>query len=368
MNKKVKVLIFSLSENIGGVEILLRNLYPHFDKENMEFHFVTTYKHPVYKEELEQAGAYIHKLPSQNLPFGYYCALKKLIKKYNFDVIHVNKNSSADITPFVLGHKYNIPVIIAHSHNTKSSVGKIADIVHMINRKKMDRYMTHAFASSEEAAEWMFSKKYCQTHSVPILKNGIDISQFTYNEFKRDEIRKRLSLSGKFVVGHIGQFIQRKNHQFLIDIFKEIHKIKPNSVLLLVGSREEMATIQQKAQKEGLFDSVMFMGSQNNINEYYQAMDAFVLPSFAENLPVVGIEAQAAGLPVFVSNTVDAELEITNNIKWLSLEQPAEIWANIIVNTCDCLVREDKSEELKNAGYDISITAEVLEKIYKSAK
>ena len=129
-----------------------------------------------------------------------------------------------------------------------------------------------------------------------------------------------------------------------------------------------MADIRRKVENSGLLDSVMFMGSQKNINEYYQAMDAFVLPSFAENIPVVGIEAQASGLPVFVSNTVDNELEITDNVKWLSLEQPAEIWANMIVNTCECFTRVDQTEKLKEAGYDICNTAEVLEEIYKSAK
>ena len=366
MKKPIKVLQLSLSENIGGVETLLRNLYKQFDHDDIQFDFVTTYNSPVYKDELESGGAKIYKLPSQKRFISYRHALKKLIKENNYHIIHINKNSSADITPFIVGHELKIPVVIAHAHNTKSSVGILADTVHLFNRKRMDKYMTKAFASSEAAAEWMFSKEYCKNHDIPILKNGICISDFSYNPEKRDEIRRRLSLGDKFVIGHVGKFSKRKNHGFLIDIFAEYHKKNPNSALMLVGTGPLMADIQNKVHELGLYDSVIFMGSQENINEYYQAMDAFVLPSLAEEMPVVALEAQAAGLPVFVSDTVDHELEITDSVKWLSLEQPASIWADIILNVCDCFERKSQDEAIKQAGYDIADTAAALSEVYHS--
>ncbi len=368
MSKPIKVLQFSLSDNIGGIETLLRNLYKQFDHNEIQFDFVTTYDCPVYKQEFLDSGAKVYKLPSQKNFIAYYYALKKLIKENDYHIIHVNKNSSADITPFVIGHHLRVPMVIAHAHNTKSTAGVLADIVSFFNRGKMDRYMTTAFASSEPAAEWMFGKNYCRNHEVPILKNGIDISDFSFNPDKRSEIEKRLSLSGKFVVGHVGKFSRRKNHDFLLDVFKIIHERQPNSVLMLVGTGPLMADVRQKAQKLGILDSVMFMGAQNNINEYYQAMDAFVLPSFAEDLPVAAIEAQASGLPLFVSDTIDSELEITDSIKWLSLSQPAEIWADMILNTCECFNRTNQDDALRAAGYDIKETAEKLKEIYLSVE
>ena len=367
MSKPVRVLQFSLSESIGGIETLLRNLHKQFDPSEIQFDFVTTYDSPVYGQEFLESGSKIYKLPSQKNFIAYYFALKKLIKENNYHIIHVNKNSCADITPFVIGHKLKVPMVIAHAHNTKSTVGKLADIVSFFNRGRMDKYLTASFASSEAAAEWMFGKKYCSTHEVPILKNGIDISDFSYDPEKRDDIEKRLSLSRKFVVGHVGKFSRRKNHDFMLDIFKIIHERQPNSVLMLVGTGPLMAEIQQKAQRLGLRDAVMFMGAQNNINEYYAAMDAFLLPSLAEDLPVAAIEAQASGLPLFVSDTIDSELEITDNVKWLSLQQPAEIWADMILNTCDCFQRTNQDAALRAAGYDISETAEKLKALYLSA-
>lgn len=368
MGKPIKVLLFSLSENIGGIETLLRNLNKQFDHSEFEFDFVTTYASPVYKEEFLSSGSRIFKLPSQKRVISYYFALKKIIKQNHYDVIHVNKNSCADITPFLVGHRLHVPVIIAHAHNTKSSVGRAADILHYFNRPRVDRLMTHAFASSQAAAEWMFGKKYCKTHAVPILKNGIQLESLRFDETKREEIRQRLSLGGKFVLGHVGRFSPRKNHDFLLEIFKTIHEKNPKSVLMLIGTGPLMAQIQRKIHVLGLSDAVMFMGAQKNINEYYAAMDAFILPSLADDLPVAAIEAQASGLPVFVSDTIDGEVEITDTVKWLSLQQPAEIWADMVLNTCDCFERKDQSEALRCAGYDIGQTAGRIAEVYKTAE
>lgn len=368
MGKPIKVLQFSLSESITGIETFLRNLYKEYDHNEIQFDFVTTYSSPVYSEEFIAGGAKIYRVPSAKRILGYYLSLRKIIKNNHYDIIHINKNSGADIVPFMVCKGLGVPVVIAHAHNTKSTVGVFADLLSCFNRNFIAKRSTVALASSVEAARWMFGDKYCERHYVPIVKNGINLEDFTFSEERREEIRRRLSLTNKFVIGHVGKFNARKNHDFLIDIFKEIHILRPESVLMLVGTGPLMAQIQQKVHTLGLSDSVIFMGSQKNINTYYQAMDAFVMPSMIEDLPVAGIEAQAAGLPLFLSDTIDREIEITNNVKWLSLQQSAPIWADMIVNTCACFERKPQDEELRNAGYDISKIADTIAGIYKSSK
>lgn len=365
MNKPIKVLQFSISENIGGIETFLRNLYKAYNHNEIQFDFVTTYNTPVYENEFVAGGAQVFRIPSPKRFVSYFFAIRKIIKENNYKIIHVNKNSGADIIPFIVAKMLKVPVIIAHAHNTKSTVGKFADFISCINRYRVTKYITNAFASSKEAAEWMFGKKYCQTHEVPIFKNGINISDYSYSEQRRTEIRKRLSLGDKFVVGHVGKFSLRKNHDFLIDIFHEIHKRNNNAVLMLIGTGSLMSAISQKVHKLGIQDAVIFMGAQNNINEYYEAMDAFVMPSVLEDLPVAAIEAQSTGLPVFLSDTIDPNTEVTNSVKWLSLEQAPEIWADVIINTSSCFERIPQDEALRKAGYDIEEIANFLINIYK---
>lgn len=368
MDKPIRVLQFSLSENIGGIETFLRNLYKEFDHDEIQFDFITTYNCPVYKNELIAGGARIFKVPSAKNLLGNYLAIKKIISENNYSVVHINKNSGADLIPFLACKKLGVPVVIAHAHNTKSTVGKLADIFSCINRSRMDKYATHFLASSEEAANWMFGKNFCKENPVPILKNAICLSDFTYHPDKRNEVRHRLAVLDKFVVGHVGKFSGRKNHEFLLEIFKEIHIKKPDSVLLLAGTGPLVAHVQQKAQALGIGDAVLFMGAQNNVNEYYAAMDAFVMPSLLEDLPVAAIEAQAAGLPLFLSDTIDRDAEVTNNVKWLSLEQPPSIWADMILNTCEVMERKPQDEAIKNAGYDMAETANKLKNVYLQTK
>ncbi len=368
MNKPIKVLQFSLSENIGGIETFLRNLYKQFDHNEVQFDFVTTYNSPVYESEFLQGGSRIFRVPSQSRFFEYRRALKKILVENKYDAVHINKNSGADLVPFIAAHKAGVPVIIGHAHNTKSTVGAFADFISCVNRSRMDKYLNHAFAASQAAAEWMFGESYCLKNKVPVLRNGIDISDFSYSEERREEIRKRLSLSGKLVIGHVGKFSRRKNHDFILEIFNEIHKKRPDSVLLLVGTGTLMARIQQHAATLGILDAVMFMGAQNNINDYYQAMDAFLMPSILEDLPVAAIEAQSSGLPVFVSDTIDHHLEVTDTVKWLSLQQPPEIWADMILNTCDCFERKNQDEVMRAAGYDIEQIAKTLAAVYAEAR
>lgn len=368
MDKPIKVLQFSLSESIGGIETFLRNLYKQFDHNEIQFDFVTTYDSPVYKNEFLAGGSIIHRVPSPKNPIGYYRAVKRIISQNKYKIVHINKNSAADLVPFTVCKKLKVPVVIAHAHNTKSTVGRLADMLNYLNRKRMDKLMTRCFASSEEAAEWMFGKAYCQQNEVPVLKNGIALQDFSYQSDKRNEVRHRLSLTDKFVVGHVGKFHSRKNHDFLLEIFKELHSRKPESILLLAGTGPLMAHVQQKAHSLGIGDAVMFMGAQSNVNSYYAAMDAFVMPSLLEDLPVAALEAQAAGLPLFLSDTIDSEVEVTNNVKWLSLQQQPSIWAEMILNTCEVFERKPQDEEMRKAGYDMAEIAEQLKEVYLKAK
>ncbi len=110
-------------------------------------------------------------------------------------------------------------------------------------------------------------------------------------------MRRELGLEGKFVVGHAGVFTPQKNHNFLIDIFAEICRVRDDAVLMLLSGGRLKNAIEQKVHRLGLEGKVMFVGFTREIEKYYQAMDVFVFPSIFEGLPVVGIEVQVSGLP-----------------------------------------------------------------------
>ena len=221
------------------------------------------------------------------------------------------------------------------------------------------------FACSKDAAISRYGRKvgndaeHCQ-----VLNNAIDTGKFLFREAKKQQMRQQLHITeSALVIGHVGRFVDAKNHLFLLDVFQELHKRNSNSVLLLVGDGELRAEIERKIQAEGLTDSVILTGVQSNTWDYYQAMDVFVMPSHYEGVPVSLVEAQTAGLPCCVSSAVPAESAITELVRFRSLEESAEQWASWVLE-CSATPRKNMRDAIRSAGYDIATTSKWLEDFY----
>lgn len=198
-----------------------------------------------------------------------------------------------------------------------------------------------------------------------MFNNAIDLSRYSYDPQKAATVRKELGLEDKLVVGHIGRFCYAKNHDFLIDIFNEIHKQRQEAVLLLIGEGELEQDIRNKVKKLGLTDSVRFMGTQKDTSKFYQAMDCFVLPSRYEGLPVVGVEAQAAGVPCVMADVVTPETKILESTAFVSPEESAENWVKAVLKSVSCYEKRDTCTEMRKAGYDIEAEAQKLTDFYE---
>ena len=218
-------------------------------------------------------------------------------------------------------------------------------------------------ANSKYAAEWLYGKK--DLDKCKIIYNALDLNIYHYDENLRTKKRQELGIENNFVVGHIGRYEYQKNHEFLIDVFNEIRKKEPTSKLILVGYGSLKEHIFQKIEDLGLKDYVIDCGATENIAELYNAMDCFVLPSFYEGLPVVGIEAQATDLPCVFSSEITKETKILDCVEFIDLSNGAEAWADTIIAYKD-MVREDVSEQVTKYGYNIIYEADNLEKFYSN--
>lgn len=213
----------------------------------------------------------------------------------------------------------------------------------------------------------MFPKRVFEKKQFYYIHNGIEINKFEFNYEVRERIRKELNIENRFVVGHVGRFFKQKNHEFLIDIMNTLIKKEPNAVLLLIGIGELQDSIKKKVIESGIEDKVIFFGASDNVNELLQAMDVFVMPSFHEGLPVVGIEAQAAGLPCIFSDTIAHEVNISGSVEFLSLKNDSTYWADKVINSkVNNLERRKNADRVRSAGYDIQSTADDLTNIYYS--
>ena len=197
------------------------------------------------------------------------------------------------------------------------------------------------------------------------MNNAIDLNKFKYDSKLGMKKRKELKINkDTLVIGHIGRFVEQKNHRFLIDIFNEIHKKEKDSILLLAGQGPLIDEIKKKVEDLNLNNSVRFLGQRNDANELYQAFDVFLLPSLYEGLPVVGIEAQATGNLCYFSDDMTKETKILDSTVFMSLTNTAEEWADRLLENVKSFKKHDTTDEVSKYGFNIEEEASKLELYY----
>ena len=359
MKKIIRVLHVVPNMNSGGIENLIMNIYRNIDREKLQFDFLVHYnKRSYFDDEIEKLGGKIYRFPvleNKNL-IKYLIDLNRFFSLHReYKIIHGHMSSLAF---FYLGlaKKNGIPVRIAHSHGSshlKSIKGYLKHIMFRLAKINANYY----FACSTEAGKYLFGNK----SKFKIIPNAIDLNKFKFDNKKRIEIRKKLGLKYKFVIGHVGRFSMEKNHDFIIDIYNAYFKINKNSALVLIGVGELEKKIKEKINELNLNDNVLMLGLRNDVADLYQAMDLFLMSSIYEGLPLTGIEAQESGLCCLFSDTITKEVKISNNIKFLSLSDSCEKWAEEIAKSENY---DRLNVEMHDSLFDIKNLAKRLEKFY----
>ncbi len=352
--------------NRAGVETMIMNYYRHIDREKIQFDFLCSQsKEAAYDSEIRKLGGRIYHTPGFNpiKLFKYKKYMKKFFKEHpEYKIVHAH-NGALVVYPLFAAKKSNVPIRISHMHSAAFTIDYKWPI--KIICKPFIRFcVTDKWACGNEAGKFYYGENAIANNEVLVINNAIDINRFLFDEDIRRRIRNEHNLKDKFVIGHVGRFDKQKNHNFLIDVFNEVYKKNKDARLLLLGDGSLIDTIKAKVKTLGLNDVVMFMGNVDNVNEFYQAMDVFMLPSVWEGLPVVGIEAQTADLPCVFSDDVTKETTILSSTKYLNRKDSIKKWADTVMNAKKHN-RVDRSEEVKAAGYDIETESRKLADIYK---
>ena len=347
----------------GGVESVIMNYYRHLDHSKVQFDFICDEDSTrIPYDEIKKLGGRVFLVPKyQNLP-KYLKALEKLFKENQYRIVHSNINTLS-VFPLYAAKKSGVLIRISHSHSTSNPKEWKRNLIKNILRPFSKRYATDYFACSEVAGRYLFGNKAFDRGEVKIIHNAIDIERFKFDEAARKKLRKEFVIKDStIVIGHVGRFVQQKNHTFLVDVFKEYHKKNPDSKLLLVGSGPLEDEIKKKVERLGLKDSVLFLGQRDDINKLYSVMDVFCLPSLYEGLPVVGVEAQAAGLPTIFSNRISKEVIVSSYAKIVSIQDTGFYVENI--NKATRSIKKQRSYATVFEYMDINNEASTLEKIY----
>lgn len=289
---------------------------------------------------------------------------KQILMKKKYDIIHFNLCNSVGIYYGKIAKKYCSGKLIVHSHN--SMVGSKAKlIINNIFKNLLSEVPDKRFACSDYAAQLLFDTEHLK--DVEIINNGIDIEKFRYNSKDRENIRKQLNIGDEILICHVGRYIRQKNHKYLLDIFSSIKKAYPNMVkLLLIGEGELEEITDKYAAELGIDNDIIKVKNTSNVYAYLSASDFFMLPSLFEGLPIVGVEAQANGLPCLFSDTITRQLKLTDEVRFIDIKQPASVWCSAFAEMKeDIYDREIFCNVVRAKGFDIT---DVSKKIFQSYK
>lgn len=352
----------------GGQETFIMNMYSHF-KRNAEYTFVTPFVAD-NKELIDLISNKKDVLIADDYNFNS-THRKKYIwitgSKYissDYDVLHVHTGSILTLLMVAfIAKKNKVKKVIVHSHATgyknikHTMVKKLADCY-------LDKFADYFLACSREAALFKFSSRVIQSNRFMIIKNGIDVNRYRYNDTYRKEKRKEFGLEKEVVLCNVGRYSEEKNQKFVLNVFCKYREINPNSKLLLVGGNGPLKVeLKQEIERLGIASEVLMLTERNDVNEILSSVDVFLFPSLFEGLGISAIEAQASGLPTICSENIPDEACISQCFYKIPLEEGAQAWAQFI-SELSPKERESSYKEIVESGYSAENCAASIEEIY----
>lgn len=351
----------------GGVESVIMNYYRAMNRGKIQFDFICDEDSTnIPYEEIKSLGGKVILIPPYQKLFKYQRVLKKILREGNYKIVHSHINALS-VFPLRIAKKVGVPIRIAHSHSTTNKKEWKKNFFKSILKPFSKVYATNYFCCTEHAGRWLFGNKKFENGEIYILNNAINLEKFIYNEKIRENKRAELKIDKDTIVfGHIGRFVEQKNHKFLINIFNEVHKKNINTKLILVGQGPLKKEIEQQIKQLNIEDYVLMLGQRADVNEIYQAFDIFLFPSLYEGLGMVAIEAQAAGNLCIVSTEIPKVAKVTKKMEFLDLSSPNQRWVDCILSAIDNIGEKSNIsiDEFVNAGYDIKQESIKLEKQY----
>ena len=340
----------------GGIEAFMMNYFREFDRSQIHIDFIVHgYDKGVYDDEILAAGSRIYHVPTKSKhPIKYVKELRKIFKNQKYDIVHSHLDAMSGWV-LKIAKECGIPIRIAHSHNTDHlTTNFIKYKINEASRKKVSKYATHCFACSVEAGRWLFGER-----KFIVIPNAVSTERFKFNEDSRKKIRKLLKVENdEILIGNVGRFDTQKNQKFLVEVFDKLYKLNEKYKLIFVGSGDMQQEVESYSNNLECRKNIIFVGSKENVYEYYNAMDIFTLPSIFEGLGIVLIESQLNGLQSFASDVVPREVSISDHILFLPLV--IEEWTQAIEK---CSI-ERKDNLINWEKYDIHKAAIQLQKIY----
>ena len=345
----------------GGVISWLMNFYRRVDRERFAFDFYM-YSPSPYDEEIRSLGGRVFYYPKVFNVIGAFGTLRRCFKREKYDIVHVHMTTLSFVA-LAAAKSAGVSVRICHAHTSAHSGEGWKYFVKVLIRPLSKLFATHLAGCSELAINWFYGKKHASC--AKLIHNAVDLTRFEFDDEYRRAAREELSLPNGRVIGFVGRLEKQKNAGFAVETFALVAGRSRDTYLLIVGSGSEREALKKKIAALGLSERVLLMPERRDVEKYFAVTDVLVMPSLFEGLPLVAIEAQAAGIPVILSDNITRETGLTENCRFLSLKS-RRAWAEAVVGTLESRDAGRSEGALAGGPFDIRAEAHALEEYYSS--
>jgi glycosyltransferase involved in cell wall biosynthesis len=363
----IRICIIVGKMNSGGKKNLIMQYYRHIDRTQFQFDFVVDKdSNSVPENEIKSMGGKVFWVTPYQHIFRYMKEVYSICKENKYPIVH-SFLSTMSVFALKSAKKAGVPVRINESLSM-ANPHELKSVIKMMLKPITKWYSTNLAACGYDCACWQFGKRAVEAGKVAIFNTVIDCQNYQYDESLRNKVRHDMGIENNIVVGFIGRFEKQKNPLFLIDFVAEMIRKDHSVVLIIVGIGPLQGKILKRIRNKKIERNVKFLGRTEDIKGLYMAMDCFLLPSLYEGLPVVGLEAQAVGLPVIFSSEVTQQASINSSLAlYLSLHESPSQWAEkSLVFIKLPRVRRSYIKEIKDDNFDASLETKRLEKYYCS--
>jgi glycosyltransferase involved in cell wall biosynthesis len=375
-SRRIRVLHIVGGMNRGGIETWLMHVVRCIDHKQFQMDFMVHSAAPcAYDDEIRALGGRIIPCLRYNRPWSYAKNFRRILGVYGpFDIVHSHVRHYSGFTLWLAQHA-GIPVRIAHSHDDASPSDRSPNLMRRVYLSIADRlisrYATIRLAASGRAAEAMFGPAWRSGSLCKLLYYGIDLDPFRAHRDRSLRATLRLPLDA-FVIGHVGRFVEQKNHRFLLEIAASVADTDPKTHLLLIGDGPLRAAIERQAAEIGLAKRVIFTGVRSDVPRLLlSAVDVFVMPSLHEGLGLVLLEAQATGLPCIIADSIPDEADVIPQlVTRLPLSQSASTWARFVIASrshAPPITQGEALAAVEASPFSIGRAAAELTQLYESA-
>lgn len=352
----------------GGKKNLIMEYFRHIDKAEVQMDIICNDdSNAIPQEEIEALGGRVFIVPSFKNLTGHTKALFKIFKREQYDVVHAY-NSTMNLFPMYAAQRAGVPVRISESLSMAAPGEKKTYIKLMLKRLSRS-FCNYFMACGEDCGVFQFGQKAMDEGKIAIFKTAINTDFNRYQPELREKTRKEFGWEDKVVYGFIGRFEHQKNPIFLIDVMSEIKKRQEKAQFVIIGAGDLEEKMKERIKETGIEDSMAWLGRREDIQQFYNAFDAFLLPSRYEGLPVVGLESQSCGLPMIFSTAVTPEASACELGHFFDLKEGAAAWAEKIIPIVaeNMPIRRSHAKEVADAGFDSKTEAAKMLAFYKKA-